>query len=142
MSALNQKAILHINSKANELLAELRLLPKTASSNNNGHSSNDAHISHQIGPEDIDIQGVREKILDFRGVVVACFFHKEGTGRVGFEDDSHSRLLEFIRYSASTEFFEPTLSEDFIYDQAIDWFRTINSKGQAAPETAAPAMLQ
>lgn len=122
MPSLHIEAVRSFNTKANELLVAVKARPAEAS-NQSSPPSSDAHVAHHLDENDIDLNSLREKIIDFRGVSQACFFYSETKGMIGLFGPDHDELLRLVKRVSSHKIFSEILSEEFIYDCAIDWLR-------------------
>ncbi len=127
---LHTEAVRSFNSHAKRLID--LLVPRKVGPRSSPSRDNDTHVTHTLGPSDIDAASFREYLADHAGNKHACYFFVEGRGVMGLEGLGHDAILRLAGRLASHATYSEVLSGEFIYDCIVDWLQLAAASEQSA----------
>lgn len=119
MGKLHKSAAEAYNSKIEPLVDRVQLKPPRPTK---PVESGDVPVMAKLDEGDIKIESVREYEIDYTGERKACYFHTS-RGALGVSGTDHDVLLQVVRRIANDGAYRDSVSEQFVYERAIDWIR-------------------
>jgi hypothetical protein len=119
MGKLHESAAKAYNSKIEPLVDRVQPKPPPAMK---PVESDDVPVMAKLDEGDIEIASFREYEIDYTGERKACYFHTS-RGALGVSGTDHDVLLQVVRRIANDRAYCDSVSEKFVYERTIDWFR-------------------
>ncbi len=119
MLPIHQSAKQNFETKANELLKLLKIIPE--STNYNANFFPEIYVSATITPADIRGE-ISEEEKDYRGKTIERFFRCQNK-QIGLIEPDHEKLVELAKSIQRSPSVKEKLSQKFLEDTIFIWLK-------------------